>query len=94
MEDLEDEDVMTVGPMSPGSEWEDMTMERETPTPGVAGGRGTLIWDDDDEEDLSHFTHHLYDSIYLRGERVDVALLNALDAHRTIRYSCHLPRLL
>ncbi|KAL7615494.1 hypothetical protein Lser_V15G04567 [Lactuca serriola] len=94
VEDLEDEDVMTVGPMSPGSEWEDMTMERETPTPGVAGGRGTLIWDDDDEEDLSHFTHHLYDSIYLRGERVDVALLNALDAHRSIRYSCHLPRLL
>ncbi|KAL4562496.1 hypothetical protein LXL04_034702 [Taraxacum kok-saghyz] len=84
VEEWEDEDV---GPVSPRSEWEDMT-ERDTPGRGL----GTLIWDDDDEEDLSNFTRQLYDSIHLGGERVDVALRHALDAHRTIRYSCHLPR--
>ncbi|KAI3510282.1 hypothetical protein L1887_17152 [Cichorium endivia] len=85
VEELEDEDV---GPMSPRSDWEDMT-ERDTP----GAGRGTLIWDDDDEEDLSNFILQLYDSIHLGGERVDVALRHALDVHRTIRYSCHLPRM-
>ncbi|KAM0012207.1 putative phospholipase A(1) [Helianthus debilis subsp. tardiflorus] len=85
-EEPEDEDL---GITTPSSEWENMT-ERDTP---CADG-GTLIWDDDDEEELSKFICEIYESIHLRGERVDFAVRQALASHRSIRYSCHLPRML
>ncbi|XP_024984549.1 phospholipase A I-like isoform X2 [Cynara cardunculus var. scolymus] len=84
VDEVEDEDV---GATSPMSDWEDI----ET-TPGA--DRGMLIWDDDDEEELAKFIRQLYDLIHLGGARVDVALQQALAAHRTMRYSCHLPRML
>ncbi|KAI3698120.1 hypothetical protein L6452_31232 [Arctium lappa] len=84
VDEVEDEDV---GATSPMSDWEDI----ET-TPGA--DRGMLIWDDDDEEELAKFIRQLYDLIHLGGTRVDVALQQALAAHRTMRYSCHLPRML
>lgn len=54
----------------------------------------TIIWDDDDEEELSKFICQIYNSIHLGGDKVDFALRQALASHRTMRYSCHLPRML
>lgn len=78
-----------MGTTSPNSDWENMT---EKDTPGT--NRGTLIWDDDDdEEELSKFICQIYNSIHLGGSRVDVALQQARALHRTMRYTCHLPRM-
>ncbi|KAI7752594.1 hypothetical protein M8C21_010642, partial [Ambrosia artemisiifolia] len=84
VEEHEEDDL---GTTSPVSEWENMT-ERDTTD------AGTLIWDDDDEEELSKFICEIYESIHLRGERVDFAVRQALASHRSIRYSCHLPRMI
>nr|XP_043611234.1 phospholipase A I-like [Erigeron canadensis] len=86
LEEVEEDDV---GAISPNSDWENMT---ERNSPGT--DRGILIWDDDDEEELSKFICQVYDLIHFGGYRVDVALQQALASHRTMRYSCHLPRIL
>lgn len=79
-EEAEDEDAE---PISPISDWEDSEPEK-------TGDRSMGLWDDD-EEDLSKFICHFYDSLFLEGVRVDVALQNALALHRKQRYTCHLP---
>ncbi|KAI3682880.1 hypothetical protein L1987_83215 [Smallanthus sonchifolius] len=86
VEEPEDEDLCAASPIS---DWENMT-ERDTP----GANRGTLIWDDDDEEQLSKFICQIYESMHLIGDRVDLALQQALASHRSMRYSCHLPRML
>ncbi|KAL8259333.1 hypothetical protein R6Q59_027286 [Mikania micrantha] len=82
VDDPEDEDLRTTSPIS---DWENMT------TPGT--DRGTLNLDDDDEEQLSKFMCDIYESMHLRGDRVDFALQKALVSHPSMRYSCHLPRM-
>ncbi|KAJ0082211.1 hypothetical protein Patl1_11087 [Pistacia atlantica] len=79
-EEAEDEDAE---PISPISDWEDSEPEK-------TGDRLMGLWDDD-EEDLSKFICHFYDSLFREGVRVDVALQNALASHRKQRYTCHLP---
>ncbi|XP_076931698.1 phospholipase A I-like [Bidens hawaiensis] len=81
VEEPEDEDLAAASPMS---DWENMT-------PGT--DRGALVWEDDDEEE-SKFICEIYESLHLKGDRVDFALRQALASHRSIRYSCHLPRML
>ena len=85
-EEEEDSGITTT---SPNSDWENMTQRG---TPGK--DQGTVIWDDDDEEDLSKFICQIYDSIHLKGGRVDVALQQAVASHRTMKYLCHLPSML
>ncbi|KAI3680555.1 hypothetical protein L6452_35328 [Arctium lappa] len=75
-------------PTSPASDWEDSETDKGTTT---GTDKGMLVWDDDEEE-LSRFICRLYDSIFMGGSRVNVALQQALGSHRTIRYSCHFPR--
>ncbi|CAK9176702.1 unnamed protein product [Ilex paraguariensis] len=82
-EEVEDEEIE---PVSPASDWEDSEPEKK-------GERSMCFWDDDEEE-LSQFVCQLYDSLFRGGERVDVALQHALSSHRTLRYKCHLPRVL
>ncbi|XP_031264927.1 phospholipase A I-like [Pistacia vera] len=79
-EEAEDEDAE---PISPISDWEDSEPEK-------TGDRLMGLWDDD-EEDLSKFICHFYDSLFREGVRVDVALQNALASHRKQSYTCHLP---
>ncbi|XP_044461898.1 phospholipase A I-like isoform X2 [Mangifera indica] len=79
-EEAEDEDAE---PSSPISDWEDSEPEK-------TGDRSAGLWDDD-EEDLSKFICHFYDSLFREGVRVDVALQNALALHQKQRYTCHLP---
>ncbi|XP_071687897.1 phospholipase A I-like [Rutidosis leptorrhynchoides] len=86
LDEVEEEDV---GTTSPTSDWENMT-ERNS----ISTNQGTLIWDDDDEHELSKFICQIYDSIHLGGDTVDVALQQARVLHRTMRYTCHLPRML
>nr|XP_043620589.1 phospholipase A I [Erigeron canadensis] len=75
-------------PISPASDWEDSETDKGTTT---GTDKGMLVWDDDEEE-LSRFVCQLYDSVFMGGARVNVALQQALASHRTIRYSCHFPR--
>nr|GEX43802.1 phospholipase A I-like [Tanacetum cinerariifolium] len=74
----EEEDCGTTT-TSPNRDWENMTQRG---TPGK--DQGTLIWDDDDEKDLSKFICEVYDLIHLKGGRVDVALQQAVASHRTM----------
>ncbi|EEF43897.1 conserved hypothetical protein [Ricinus communis] len=78
-EEAEDEEAE---PVSPRSDWEDSDLEKN-------GERATGFWDDEEDE-LSQFVCHLYDSIFQEGAKVDAALRNALASHRRLRYSCHL----
>ncbi|PWA63242.1 armadillo-type fold protein [Artemisia annua] len=89
LEEVEEEEDCGTTITSPNSDWENMT-QRGTPVKD----QGTLIWDDDDEEDLSKFICLIYDSVHIKGGRVDVALQQAVASNRTMRYLCHLPRLL
>lgn len=75
-------------PISPASDWEDSETDKGTTT---GTEKGMLVWDDDEEE-LTRFVCRLYDSIFMGGVRVNVALQQALTSHRTTRYSCHFPR--
>lgn len=79
-EEVEEEEAE---PASPASDWEDSEPERSVE-------RSMLFWDDDEEE-LSQFVCQLYESLFRGGARVDVALQHALASHRSLRYSCHLP---
>lgn len=76
-------------PISPTSDWEDSETDKGTTTGTI--DKGMLVWDDDEEE-LSRFVCQLYDSIFMGGARVNVALQQALASHKSIRYSCHFPR--
>ncbi|CAH1448316.1 unnamed protein product [Lactuca virosa] len=76
-------------PVSPSSDWEDS--ETDKGGTGTDTDKGMLVWDDDEEE-LSKFVCRVYDSIFNGGARVNVALQQALASHRTMRYSCHVPR--
>ncbi|KAL6200997.1 hypothetical protein ACLB2K_024712 [Fragaria x ananassa] len=67
-------------PESPVSDWEDSENENLS-----------LGFGDDDEEEVSQFVCHLYDSLFREGASVDVALRHALASHRKLRYTCHLP---
>ncbi|GJX03474.1 phospholipase A I-like protein [Tanacetum coccineum] len=87
LEEVEEEEDCGTTTTSPN--WENMTQRG---TPGK--DQGTLIWDDDDEKDLSKFICEIYDLIHLKGGRVDVALQQAVASHRTMRYLCHPPRML
>ncbi|KOM33823.1 hypothetical protein LR48_Vigan01g337900 [Vigna angularis] len=79
----EDEADDEAVPNSPVSDWEDSDPERY--------GDHTLSFWDDDEEELSHFVCHLYDSLFREGASIDVALQHALASYRRMRYVCHLP---
>ncbi|KAI7755793.1 hypothetical protein M8C21_014917, partial [Ambrosia artemisiifolia] len=81
---VDDGDDEITEPVSPASDWEDSETDKST-------DKGMLVWDNDEEE-LSVFVCQLYDSIFMSGARVNVALQQALAAHPTIRYSCHFPR--
>ncbi|KAK7348479.1 hypothetical protein VNO80_23037 [Phaseolus coccineus] len=70
-------------PSSPVSDWEDSDPERN-------GDRTWSFWNDDEEE-LSHFVCHLYDSLFREGASINVALQHALASYRRMRYVCHLP---
>lgn len=70
-------------PASPASDWEDSDAER-------SGDHNISFWDDDEEE-LSQFVCHLYDSLFREGASINVALQHALTTYRRIRYVCHLP---
>ncbi|KAL4563085.1 hypothetical protein LXL04_027116 [Taraxacum kok-saghyz] len=76
-------------PVSPSSDWEDSETDKGTGTD--TDNKGMLVWDDDEEE-LSRFVCRVYDSVFNGGARVNVALQQALGCHRSIRYSCHVPR--
>lgn len=80
-EDAEDEELPQ--PASPSSDWEDSDLEKSAET-------CTGFWDHEEEE-LSHFVNHLYDSLFREGATVHTALQSALASHRKLRYSCHLP---
>lgn len=67
-------------PESPVSDWEDSENENRS-----------IGFGDDDEEEVSQFVCHLYDSLFREGASVDVALRHALASHRKLRYTCHLP---
>ncbi|KAL6567481.1 Phospholipase A I [Orobanche gracilis] len=75
------------GPSSPVSDWEDSEPEKN-------GEESMLFFWDDDEKELSQFVNKLYDFLFQGGERVDLALRNALASHRSLRYSCHLPSII
>lgn len=79
-EEGEDEDIE---PNSPASDWEDSEPEKNVEC--------TMSFWDDDEKELSQFMSELYESLFLGGGRVDIALKSALASHRSLRYSCHLP---
>ncbi|CAJ1941306.1 unnamed protein product [Sphenostylis stenocarpa] len=79
----EDEADDENAPSSPVSDWEDSDPERN-------GDRTLSFWDDDEEE-LSHFVCHLYDSLFREGVSISVALQHALASYRRMRYVCHLP---
>ncbi|RWW32191.1 hypothetical protein GW17_00003150 [Ensete ventricosum] len=81
--DEEAEEDNVPEPASPTSDWEDSDAER--------GGEPVVIWNGDDEEDLSEFVCLLYDLLIREVTRVDVALQHALRSHPKLRYSCHLP---
>ncbi|XP_051125036.1 phospholipase A I isoform X2 [Andrographis paniculata] len=71
-------------PASPSSDWEDSDPDKnEEPS--------MFFWEDD-EKDLSQFVNKFYDSLFQGGGRVDVALKTASASHRSLRYSCHLPK--
>ncbi|XP_010665553.1 phospholipase A I isoform X2 [Beta vulgaris subsp. vulgaris] len=70
-------------PVSPISDWEDSDFEKSTET-----SKG--FWDHEEEE-LSHFVCHLYESLFREGGTVHTALQSALGSYRKLRYSCHLP---
>ncbi|KAK4258981.1 hypothetical protein QN277_005366 [Acacia crassicarpa] len=78
-DDAEDE----TEPTSPLSDWEDIDNEKNL-------DRNLCFWEDDEEE-LSQFVCHLYDSLYREGANVNVALQHALASHRRLGYVCHLP---
>lgn len=78
-DEADDENV----PASPGSDWEDSDAERN-------GDIKFSFWDDDEEE-LSQFVCHLYDSLFREGASINVALQHALTSYRRMRYVCHLP---
>ncbi|KAH1116229.1 hypothetical protein GLYMA_17G015200v4 [Glycine max] len=78
-DEADDENV----PASPVSDWEDSDAERNV-------NRTFSFWDDDEEE-LSHFVCHLYDSLFREGASINVALQHALASYRRMRYVCHLP---
>ncbi|KAK8470847.1 hypothetical protein PHAVU_003G077100 [Phaseolus vulgaris] len=78
-DEADDENI----PSSPVSDWEDSDPERN-------GDRTLSFWDDDEEE-LSHFVCHLYDSLFREGASINVALQHALASYRRMRYVCHLP---
>ncbi|GJZ10602.1 hypothetical protein Tco_0545361 [Tanacetum coccineum] len=65
LEEVEEEDYGTTT-TSPNSDWENIT-QRSTP----GKDQGTLIWDNDG---LLKFMCQIYESIHLKGRRVDVAL--------------------
>ncbi|XP_027922145.1 phospholipase A I isoform X2 [Vigna unguiculata] len=79
----EDEADDEAVPNSPVSDWEDSDPERY-------GDRTLSFWDDDEEE-LSNFVCHLYDSLFREGASINVALQHALASYRRMRYVCHLP---
>ncbi|KAM5588647.1 phospholipase A I [Rosa sericea] len=81
-EEAEDEEVKdeAAEPESPVSDWEDSE-----------NGDHSIGFGDDDEEEVSQFVCHLYDSLFREGASVDLALRHALASHRKLRYSCHLP---
>uniref|UniRef100_A0A803M1Z9 PNPLA domain-containing protein n=1 Tax=Chenopodium quinoa TaxID=63459 RepID=A0A803M1Z9_CHEQI len=81
-DDAEDEEPAEPG--SPISDWEDSDLEKSTENTSKA------FWDHEEEE-LSQFVCHLYDSVFREGANVHTALQNALASHRKLRYSCHLP---
>ncbi|KAL7088716.1 hypothetical protein ACP275_13G144600 [Erythranthe tilingii] len=66
-------------------DWEDSEPEKN-------GEHSMSFWDDD-EKKLSQFLAKIYDSLF-QGEGLDVALKNALASHRSLKYVCHLPRIL
>nr|XP_011459972.1 PREDICTED: phospholipase A I isoform X5 [Fragaria vesca subsp. vesca] len=76
-DEVEDE---ATEPESPVSDWEDSENENRS-----------IGFGDDDEEEVSQFVCHLYDSLFREGVSVDVALRHALASHRKLRYTCHLP---
>lgn len=79
----EAEDEEPTEPVSPISDWEDSDFEKSTET-----SKG--FWDHEEEE-LSHFVCHLYESLFREGGTVHTALQSALGSYRKLRYSCHLP---
>ncbi|XP_050368574.1 phospholipase A I isoform X3 [Argentina anserina] len=84
-EEEEAEDELEDGvaePESPVSDWEDSENENRS-----------ISFGDDDEEDVSQFVCHLYDSLFQEGASVDGALRHALASHRKLRYTCHLPNI-
>ncbi|GJT88376.1 hypothetical protein Tco_1070093 [Tanacetum coccineum] len=89
LEDVEEEEDCGTTTTSPNNDSENMTQRG---TPGK--DQGTLIWDDDDGEGLSKLFCQIYDSIHLKGCRVDVALQQVVASHRAMRYLCHLPCML
>jgi len=81
-EEAEDEEEEEASPMS---DWEDIDFEKSSEKP-----RG--FWDFEEEE-LSHFVCHLYESLFRGGAKAKDALHSALLLHRKLRYSCHLPKM-
>jgi len=79
-EEGEDDDVE---PSSPTSDWEDSDVEK-------MGNYSLDTWDDNEEE-LSQFVCHLYDSLFRERASVYDALHHALASHPKLRYTCHLP---
>ncbi|KAJ7967666.1 Patatin [Quillaja saponaria] len=75
-EEAEDEEAE---PVSPVSDWEDSDPEKN-------GNQCTSFWDDEEEE-LSQFVCHLYESLLCEGASVSVALQEALASHRKLSTS-------
>ncbi|KNA04015.1 hypothetical protein SOVF_203650 [Spinacia oleracea] len=82
-EDEAEDDEETPEPVSPISDWEDSDLEKTTES-------SKAFWDHEEEE-LSQFVCHLYDSLFREGATVHTALQSALASHRKLKYSCHLP---
>ncbi|KAK9706439.1 hypothetical protein RND81_07G124600 [Saponaria officinalis] len=79
----EDPDEEEPQPPSPISDWEDSDAEKT-----VDSSKG--FWDHEEDE-LSRFVCHFYESLFREGSSVHSALQSALASHKKLRYSCHLP---